>query len=145
MPRTAAAAQGFATSNGSTRASILPPDDLGELEKRVFVDIVIGSAPNAFLPSDIPTLAAYARAVIAEQVADGELSAAPIGADGRASPWLPIWLGRLRAMTTLSRRLGLNPAGRSPAKPANPANEANEPTSYYSRLAMEARRGPDGH
>jgi hypothetical protein len=133
MPRQAAASAGFA-ANGSTRSSILPPADLNELERAEFIAVVLGSPANHFLPSDIATLSAYARAVVAEKIADGELSAAPI-VDGKPSPWLPIWLGKLRACTTLARRLNINPAGRVPTK----SSEPHEPTSYYARLAMEQR------
>jgi hypothetical protein len=56
--------------------------------------------------------------------------------DGRPSPWLAIWLGKLRATTTLARRLKPGPAGRDPSK----SSEAHEPVSAYSRITMEAQR-----
>ena len=66
MPRQAAAASGFAAS---TRATFKPPGDLNALEKETFLDIVLGSPPSHFLPSDLPLLAAYARAVVQEKIA----------------------------------------------------------------------------
>ncbi|UPT93538.1 hypothetical protein J4G48_0029790 [Bradyrhizobium barranii subsp. apii] len=84
------------------RSQILPPADLNELEKAEFVNVVLGSPPSHFLPADIATIAAYARAVVAGRRAAGELDAALVvgGPNGdRPSPWLPIWLGQLRACT----------------------------------------------
>lgn len=105
------------------RSQILPPADLNELEKAEFVNVVLGSPPSHFLPADIATIAAYARAVVAERCAAGELDAAPVvgGPNGdRPSLWLPYWPGQLRACTTMARRLNINPAGRLATKPAEP-------------------------
>jgi hypothetical protein len=77
MPRQSAAAQSFA-ANGSTRSLILPPPDLNELERAEFVSLVLGAPPNHFLPSDLPLLAAYSKAIVAERVASGELDRAPV-------------------------------------------------------------------
>jgi hypothetical protein len=110
MPRQAATALGFIV-NGSTRATIQPPADLNALEKQEFIAVVMGSPPSHFLPADIATISQYARAVVAERRAAGELDRAPV-IDDKPSPWLPVWLGALRACTTLARRLNINPAGR---------------------------------
>ena len=56
--------------------------------------------------------------------------------DDKPSPWLPVWQASIRAVTTLARMLALSPGGRVPSKSA----EAQEPVSYYSRLALEAKR-----
>ncbi|MBR0732415.1 hypothetical protein JQ595_27055 [Bradyrhizobium japonicum] len=136
MPRQAAASQGFAAADGSTRAQIRPPGDLNELERAEFVAVVMGSPASHFLPSDIATISAYARAVVAERRAAGELDAAPV-IEGKPSPWLPVWLGQLRACTTLARRLNINPAGRLPTKSSEPAPIS----SYYERMALERGNG----
>jgi len=91
--------------------------------------------PRNFLPSDVPLIAAYAKAIVAERVAAGELAAAYV-VDDRPSPWLPIWQAKVRALTTLARMLSLSPGGRVASKPA----EADGPVSYYSRLALEMKR-----
>ena len=132
MPRQAAAASGFAAS---TRAMLKPPGDLNALEKETFLDIVLGSPPSHFLPSDLPLLAAYARAVVQEKIAAGELARAYV-VDDKPSAWLPVWQASIRAVTTLARMLALSPGGRVPSK----SLEAQEPISYYSRLALEAKR-----
>lgn len=140
MPRQAAAAQGFSV-NGTTRAQIRPPADLNALEKAEFIAVVMGSPPNHFLPADIATIAAYARAVVAERRAAGELDRAPVvdSPNGdRPSPWLPIWLGQLRACTTLARRLNIGPSGRIVTKPAD-----DPPLSYYTRQRMLEGRHDD--
>jgi hypothetical protein len=134
MPRQAAAASSFA-ANGSTRALLQPPLDLNELEKQEFIALVLGAPPSHLIPSDLPLLAAYAKVIVEERVAAAELSAAPV-IDGKPSPWLAIWQAKVRALTTLARMLALSPGGRVPSK----SPEAREPTSYYSKLAMEARR-----
>jgi hypothetical protein len=133
MPRQAAAAKSFAAT--STRAMLKPPGDLNALEKEAFLDIVLGAPPNHFLPSDLPLIAAYAKAIVQERIAAGELAAAYV-VDGKPSPWLPVWQASIRAVTTLARMLALSPGGRVPTR----SGEAQEPTSYYSRLALEAKR-----
>jgi hypothetical protein len=139
MPRQAAASREFAT-NGTTRQLLQPPADLNELERAEFVNVVLGSPANHFLPADVATISAYARAVVAERIAAGELAANPVisGPNGdKPSPWLPIWLGQLRACTTLARRLNINPAGRVSNKPSEP----DAPISYYDRQRLlEGRR-----
>jgi hypothetical protein len=102
------------------------------LEKEAFLDIVLGAPPHHFIPSDLPRLAAYARAIVQEKIAAGELAAAYV-VDDKPSPWLPVWQASIRAVTTLARMLSLSPGGRVPSK----SPEANEPDSYYSRLALE--------
>ncbi len=82
---------------------ILPPGDLNS-GKRPSLSTRAGLPPSHFRPADIATIAAYARAVVAERRAAGELHAAPVvstPAGDKPSPWLPIWLGQLRACTTL--------------------------------------------
>jgi hypothetical protein len=64
----------------------------------------LGVRLDHFLPSDIPLIAACARAVVEERIAASELAAAYV-VDGKPSPWLPIWQAKIRAVTTLSRQL----------------------------------------
>ena len=109
MPRQAAAAQGFA-ANGSTRSLLKPPDDLDQLERTEFVALITGAPPSHFLPSDVPLLAAYAKAIVAERVAAGELAAAYVVSSpngDRPSPWLPIWQAKVRSLDDLGADAGL--------------------------------------
>jgi hypothetical protein len=134
MPRQAAAASGFAAS--TARPLLKPPPDLNALEKEAFLDIVLGAPPHHFMPSDLPLVAAYARAVIQEKIAAGELARAYV-VDDKPSPWLPVWQASIRAVTTLARMLALSPGGRVPSK----SSEDKEPVSYYERMRLlEGRR-----
>ena len=130
MPRQASAARSF-SANGSTRALIQPPPDLNKLERQEFAALVLGAPPNHFLPSDLPLLAAYAKAIVEERIAAGELAAAYV-VDGKPSPWLPIWQAKIRSLTTLARMLGLSPGGRLPSKPTEP----EAPMSYYAKQRL---------
>jgi hypothetical protein len=133
MPRQSAAASGFAAS--TARPLLKPPPDLNALEKEAFLDIVLGAPPHHFMPSDLPLVACYAKAIVQEKIASGELAAGYV-VDGKPSAWLPVWQASIRAVTTLARMLALSPGGRVPSK----SLEAQEPISYYSRLALEAKR-----
>jgi len=133
MPRQAAAASGFAAS--TARPLLKPPPDLNTLEKEAFLDIVLGAPPHHFMQSDLPLVVAYARAIVQEKIAAGELAHAYV-VDDKPSPWLPVWQASIRAVTTLARMLSLSPGGRVPSR----APEAREPVSYYSRLALELKR-----
>jgi phage terminase small subunit len=139
VPRKSSAAVAF---SATTSARLQPPSDLAEPEKTLFVDLVLACRADHFQPSDTPLLAAYCRAVVLEQTASGELAASGfITAEGKASPWLAVLQQATRAMTTLSRMLRLNPAGRQ----STPSSES-EQVSYYDRMALEGRRddGTDG-
>ena len=96
MPRQAAAAAGFAAS--TARPLLKPPPDLNALEKEAFLDIVLGAPPHHFMPSDLPLIAAYAKAIVQERIAAGELAVAYL-VDGKPSPWLPVWQASIRAAT----------------------------------------------
>jgi hypothetical protein len=133
MPRQAAAAAGFAKT---TRPMLKPPPDLNELEREAFLDIVLGARrPRISLPSDLLLVACYAKAIVQERIASGDLAAAGYVVDGKPSAWLSVWKETQRSMTTLARMLALSPGGRVPSKSVD-----EEPVSYYSRLALEQKR-----
>ena len=50
MPRQAAASAGFATGTTGTRMLLKPPEDLDQLERVEFVDLITG-APAVALPA----------------------------------------------------------------------------------------------
>ena len=133
MPRQAAASIGFATGTAGTRTQIMPPDDLNPLEKTEFIDVVLGSPANHFLPADIAMISLYVRHTVGERIAFGEFQAAPI-VDGKPSPWLAIMVAHSRVMTTTARRLNINPANRVSKA------EHDETPGVLTRLTMEARR-----
>jgi hypothetical protein len=139
MPRQAAAARAF-SANGSTRDAIRPPDDLAASEKAEFIALVLGAPPSHFCPSDVPLLAAYAKAIVGEKIAARELASAYV-IDDKPSPWLPIWQAKVRALTTLSRMLCLNPGGRIPSRAPESAEPAH--VNHYARIALEQQGGRD--
>ena len=133
MPRKSSAAIAFAPS---TVARIRPPDDLDGAARNLFVDLVLACRADHFTDSDAPLLARYSRALVAEKVAADELERSSV-LDDKPSPWLQVWQARMRAVTTLSRMLRLNPSARQ----STPSSEvAAPPTSAYERIALEAAR-----
>jgi hypothetical protein len=135
MPKKSAESLAHMTGAGSR---IKPTDDLptGSPERALFVSIVLNNPPGHFQDSDAPLLAAYVRAACLEQTASSELAAAGFVIDGKPSGWLPILQAASRTMSTFSRMLKLNPAGRAATTDAK--KDAPKP-SYYERMAMEAQ------
>ena len=136
MPRQAAAASGFAARTNASRMLEAARGSRTALERETFLDIVLGAPAAPFHA---------VRSAVARRLCEGhrcrrrsragELAAAYV-VDDKPSPWLPVWQASIRAVTTLARMLALSPGGRVPSKSA----EAQEPVSYYSRLALEAKR-----
>jgi hypothetical protein len=115
---------------------IAPPPDLEGPARSQFLDISLACRPDHFDRVDVPLLARYARALIAEQKAADELERASV-IDDRPSPWLAVWVARMHVVTVLSRLLKVNPAARQ----SSPASEdAAPPISAYERMALEAQR-----
>jgi hypothetical protein len=130
MPRKSSIVVPFA----ETAARIAPPPDLKGAARSQFLDLVLACRADHFDRVDVPLLARYSRALIAEKLAADELERASV-IDDRPSPWLQVWQARMRAVTTLSRMLKLNPAGRQSTPASDP-----EPISAYERMALEAQR-----
>jgi hypothetical protein len=72
MPRQAAASAGFATGTTGTRMLLKPPDDLDQIERTEFVNLIAGAPASHFLPSDLPLVSAYSKAIVAERRAARE-------------------------------------------------------------------------
>ena len=93
-------------------APAFAPADLGELERKAFLDIVLACKPSHFQPSDLPLLAAYCRAIVLERQASNALAVAGhVTEDGRVSPWMKVWEQANKAMLSLAHRLRLSPQG----------------------------------
>ena len=70
-----------------TLPRLSPPADLGELERKTFLDIVLACKPSHFQPSDLPLLAAYCRAIVLERQASNALAVAGhVTEDGAGQP-----------------------------------------------------------
>jgi phage terminase small subunit len=136
MPRKSPAAAAF-LSRTATR--IRPPDDLTGPERQAFVDLVLACRSDHFQPSDAPLLAAYCRAVVLEKAASAGLAEDRyVMRDGKSSGCLNVLAQATRIMSTFSRMLRLNPAGRQTMPPQSA--ELAPPVSYYERMTLEAKR-----
>ncbi len=137
MPRKSSADIAFSTPIGSR---IRPPDDLTGPERALFADLVTGCRADHFQSTDSPLLAVYCRACILEQTASSELAAVGyITDDGKPSGWLNVLAQATRIISTYSRMLRLNPAGRQ----TTPAPEPPQGVSYYSRMDLMERGGDE--
>jgi hypothetical protein len=128
-------------SSPAAASRLKPPDDLaaGSPERALFLDIVLNSSPRHFRKTDAVLLGAYCRAAIQERVASSELAACGyIDANGKPSGRLNVLAQATRSLTVISRLLELNPIARQAAAEAVP----EVASSYYSRVALEARHEP---
>ncbi len=94
------------------------PADLGDVERKLFSELVASCDPSHFRHSDRPLLARYCEAVILAEWAALELRQGGPVLGGRASPWLTVQEKAVRAMTALSMRLRLSPQSRLDPKSA---------------------------
>jgi phage terminase small subunit len=93
-----------------------PPPDLTEAEKQVFTSIVAAVDQTHFQPSDLPLIASYATAIVAEREAVEHLRREGWVVAGRPSPWLSVKKESHREVIALSLRLRLSPQGRGRTK-----------------------------
>jgi len=110
-----------------------PPDCLGELQKRVFIDLVCSAPAAQFRRADMGLLCRWSElTVIAEQAAF-EMQQGGLVVDGKPSPWFAVYRDATRELRLLSQRLQLGPRGRTPKAPKTKAATV----SYYERMALE--------
>jgi hypothetical protein len=112
-------------------ARLEPPASLTESEREAFIQVVSACDSRHFVPSDLPLLASYARAICLEERASRELREQGDVVDGRASAWLTVWEKAHRGMVALSLRLRLSPQGR-----AQHAKAPEAQPSYYDVMRM---------
>jgi phage terminase small subunit len=129
MPRKSAAALQFPTIP-SMAQRLHPPKELDATERKIFVDLVAASKPEAFRVSDMPLLAAYCRAIALECRSAQALAAG----DDKA---LSKWAQATKVMSALSMRLRLSPQARAPNNPTRPQPQPQHPISYYDRMRLE--------
>jgi hypothetical protein len=114
-----------------------PPDCLGELQRKAFVDLVTSCPISQFHRSDLPLLARWAELTIMAEQAAHELEQGGMVVDGKdgpkVSPWFAIHRDVTRELRALSQRLQLGPRGRTPKAPKTRAG----PVSYYDRMDLE--------
>jgi len=122
---------------GVKNRRLQPPDCLGGLQKRAFVDLVTSVPAGQFRRCDLSLLSRWAElTVMCEQAAlkleqEGMVVA---GKDGsKVSPWFTIHRDATRELRSLSQRLQLGPRGRTPKAPKTKAGSV----SYYERMSLE--------
>ena len=123
---------------GANSGRLQPPDCLGELQKRAFVDLITSVPRSQFRASDLPLLARYAELVVMAETASFH-----VGADGmvvaddkgrtRVNPWFQIYRDTTRELRVLAQRLRLDPKARTKKAPKTEAAGV----SYYERMALE--------
>jgi hypothetical protein len=121
MPRRSAAALTTVTSLETPR--LIPPADMAEDAKQVFIDTVLACAPEHFQVADALLLRRYSEA---------QAWATRAAAEGDAK----VFVAMTRTVSALALRLRLSPQARQPRMPKRPA----QPVSYYERMAMERDR-----
>jgi len=116
-----------------------PPDQLGEREKRAFVDIT-SSCPSAqFTQADVPLLTRWCELELQAQQAAADLRTNGMVVNGKPSPWLSVHAAATKGQSLLALRLRLGPQSRAQRAPKSlPA-----PLTAYERLALEDDDGDE--
>jgi hypothetical protein len=118
---------------GAENRRLRPPDCLGELQRRAFLDLVCSAPISQFRKCDVPLLCRWAElTVIAEQAAF-EMQQGGLVVDGRVSPWFVIHRDATRELLSLSQRLQLGPRGRTQRAPKIKPGSV----SYYETMALQ--------
>jgi hypothetical protein len=113
---------------------LAPPDCLGKLQKRAFIDLVASCPAAQFRRSDVGLLCRWAELTVMAETAVFHLGAdGMVTADGKVSPWFAIHRDVARELRLLSLRLQIGPRGRTPKAPKTEA----APLSYYERMRLE--------
>jgi hypothetical protein len=129
------------TPFGIGNRRLQPPDTLGELQKRAFLDLVTSCPAGQFRRCDLPLLTRWAELDVLAATAAFHLEADGAVVDGKLSPWFSIHRDVTRELRSLSQRLQIGPRGRSPKAPkVKPGN-----VSYYERQALEGDDHDDMH
>ena len=127
------------TPFGVENRRLAPPDCLGELQRRAFIDLVTSCPTSQFRRSDLALLCRWAELTVMAEEAAFQLQTGGMvvaGKDGcpKASPWFAIHRDCVRELRSLSQRLQLGPRGRTPKAPKTIAGHT---TSYYERMTLE--------
>jgi phage terminase small subunit len=124
---------------GANSRRLQPPDCLGELQKRAFLDLITSVPRSQFRASDLPLLARYAELVVMAEQAAFELQQGGMVVDGKRSPWFAIHRDVTRELRVLSQRLQVDPKARAKKAPKTVAG----PVSYYERMDLEGYEDAD--
>jgi hypothetical protein len=130
---------------GAGPGRLRPPDCLGELQRKAFVDLIAACPINQFTRADLQLLARWAELVVLAEQASFEMQEGGMvveTAQGyRASPWFGIHRDACRELRALSQRLQIGPRARSPRAPKTRPGAV----SYYDRMDLLEGDGDDAH
>jgi phage terminase small subunit len=125
------------TPFGVESGRLRPPNYLGELQKRAFVDLVTSCPVSQFQCSDLSLLCRWAELTVMAEQAVLEMQKEGMVVTGqhgpKVSPWFAIHRDATRELRALSQRLQLGPRGRAPKAPKTVAGRV----SYYERMDLE--------
>jgi phage terminase small subunit len=99
---------------------VQPPANLNDKERRLFLELVNGTSPGHFRPTDIPLLTPYCQTSVLAEHAFAMMSktGGPVLEDGSSNPWHDVQMRALRSLTILATRLRLSPQSRITQKTA---------------------------
>ena len=118
------------------RERLKPPPELTGTRREIFLDLISAVPPEAFRPSDLPLLCAYARAYADEIEAAERKQVEGAVVDGKRSPWDAVQRDAAKSMGTLAGLLRLTPRARKPWSEPNSSRNTS-PVSAYERIRME--------
>ena len=119
---------------GADSRRLQPPDCLGELQKRAFIDLITSVPRGQFRASDLPLLARYAELVVMAETAAFHLGAdGMVTPEGQVSPWFRVHRDVSRELRVLSQRLRLDPKARTKKAPKTQTGHV----SYYEEMNLE--------
>jgi hypothetical protein len=121
------------TSFGEPNPRLKPPDTLGDVQKRAFVDLVTRCPATQFEPCDLPLLCRWSElTVMCERAATELAMGGLVTPDGKVSAWFGVHERACKGLVALALRLRVAPQARSFKAPKRQATA----TSYYDKLAL---------
>jgi phage terminase small subunit len=124
---------------GADSRRLQPPDCLGVLQRKAFVDLITNVPRGQFRPADLTLLCRWSElTVMTEQAAfelqQGGMVIADDKGRTRVNPWFAIYRDASKELRVLSQRLRLDPKARGQKKAPK---TLPGPVSYYERMDME--------
>jgi hypothetical protein len=106
---------------------LVPPDDLSDEEKALFLDLVNACSPRHFVESDKPLLISFVQATLMAR-----------GSAGKGAVLISTWEKAVRIQATLATRLRLAPQARLDPKTVGRFQQSSGPKPW--ELGKNAKR-----
>jgi hypothetical protein len=142
MPRRSAASLSVLSVVGP-EPRLLPPPEMGGIERQIWMQVVAGTGPNHFQASDAPLLGAYVRACALERRASDELAISVVQ-NGAPSSWLAVHGSAVRSMVSSAVKLRQSPKGRTPGQRAGEAQSISRESAGEDGEGLPVRRHSGG-